>query len=64
MQLDNYVFQGNYEDTIGTTMVFKEDGMVEEWLDSLTQWSLAHISKVKHWQFILPALIVFLLASS
>ena len=28
LQLDNYVFQGVYEDIVGTAMIFKEEGKV------------------------------------
>ena len=28
LQLDNYVFQGAYEDIMGTAMIFKEKGKV------------------------------------
>ena len=28
LQLDNYVFQGAYEDIVGTAMIFKEKGNV------------------------------------
>ncbi|XP_045150545.1 general transcription factor 3C polypeptide 6 [Echinops telfairi] len=43
MQVDNYVFAGEYEDTLGTCVIFEEDG--EEHVELYFPRSLWHLSQ-------------------